>query len=70
MNVQTIDRNGEPEYVVLSWADYQALLETAEDAIDGALLDAVRKNLASGEEETIPASVVDALLAGTNPIKV
>ena len=70
MNVQTIDRNGKPEYVVLPWADYQALLEAAEDSIDGALLDAFRKKLASGEEETIPASVVDALLTGINPIKV
>jgi len=69
MNVQTINRNGKPEYVVLPWADYQALLEAAEDAIDGALLDAFRTKLASGEEETIPASVVDALLTGVNPIK-
>jgi len=70
MNVQTIDSDGKPEYVVLSWADYQALLEAAEDAIDGVLLDMLRKKLASGEEETIPAPVVDALLAGANPIKV
>lgn len=70
MNVQTIDRDGKPEYVVLPWADYQALLEAAEDAIDGALLDAFRKKLASGEEETVPAAVLDALLAGTSPIKV
>ncbi|MBA1262524.1 helix-turn-helix domain-containing protein [Stutzerimonas stutzeri] len=26
MNVQTIMRDGEPEYAVLPWADYQALL--------------------------------------------
>ena len=26
MNVQTIMRNGEPEYAVLAWSDYQALL--------------------------------------------
>lgn len=70
MNVQTIDRDGKPEYVVLPWADYQALLEAAEDAIDGALLDAFREKLTSGEEETVPATVVDALLAGANPIKV
>jgi DNA-binding XRE family transcriptional regulator len=70
MNVQTIDRNGKPEYVVLSWADYQALLEAAEDAIDGATLNAFSKKLASGEEETIPAAVVDALLGGANPVKV
>jgi DNA-binding XRE family transcriptional regulator len=41
MNIQTINRDGKPEYVVLPWADYQALLEAAEDAIDGALLDAL-----------------------------
>lgn len=70
MNVQTIDRNGKPEYVVLAWADYQALLEAAEDAIDGALLDAFGKRLVAGEEETIPDRVVSALLDGTHPIKV
>ncbi len=70
MNVQTIDRDGKPEYVVLPWADYQALLEAAENAIDGALFDAFKEKLASGEEETVPAAVVDALLTGTNPVKV
>lgn len=70
MKVQTINRNGKPEYVVLPWTDYQTLLEAAENAIDGALLDAFTKRLASGEEEMLPASVVDALLAGANPIKV
>lgn len=70
MNVQTIDRNGKPEYVVLAWADYQALLEAAEDAIDGVLLDAFGKRLVAGEEETIPDRVVSALLDGTHPIKV
>ena len=70
MTVQTIDRNGKPEYVVLSWADYQALLEAAEDTIDGALLDAFTKKLSSGEDETVPAAVLDALLAGANPVKV
>lgn len=29
MDVQVIKRNGEPEYAVLSWADYQALLVAA-----------------------------------------
>lgn len=70
MKVQTINRDGKPEYVVLPWAAYQALLEAAEDAIDGALLDAFRQKLATGQEETIPATIVDMLLAGANPIKV
>lgn len=70
MKVQTINRDGKPEYVVLPWAEYQALLEAAEDSIDGALLDAFRQKLATGQEETIPATIVDMLLAGANPIKV
>ena len=70
MNVQTINRDGKPEYVVLPWAEYQALLEAAEDAIDGALLDVFREKLASGEEEMVPSAVVDALLDGANPVKV
>lgn len=70
MNVQTILRDGQPEYVVLPWDEYQALLQMIEDARDAALLDAFDRKLASGEEETVPSAVVDALLAGANPIKV
>ncbi len=70
MNIQTINRDGKPEYVVLPWADYQALLEAAEDAIDSAFLDAFRNKLAFGADETVPAAVLDALLAGANPVKV
>lgn len=29
MNVQVIRRDGEPEYAVLPWAEYQALLQAA-----------------------------------------
>ncbi|MDD1507832.1 helix-turn-helix domain-containing protein [Pseudomonas sp. CNPSo 3701] len=29
MNVQVIERDGEPEYAVLPWVEYQALLQAA-----------------------------------------
>lgn len=70
MNVQTITRDGQPEYVVLPWAEYRALLQALEDARDAALLDEFARKLATGEEETVPATVVDALLGGDNPVKV
>ena len=70
MNVQTIVRDGKPEYVVLPWAEYLALLEAAEDARDIQMLNRFHQALACGEEETVPATVVDALLAGTHPIRV
>lgn len=41
MTVQIIVRDGEPEYAVLPWADYQALLEEAGRQPAGAPDDAV-----------------------------
>jgi DNA-binding transcriptional regulator YiaG len=37
MNVQVISRDGEPEYAVLPWAQYQALLKAAGINPQGAL---------------------------------
>jgi DNA-binding XRE family transcriptional regulator len=70
MNVQTIKKDGQPEYVVLPWADYQAMLDALEDRADAAKLEGFAERLAHGEEELIPATVVDRLLAGDNPVKV
>ena len=70
MNIQTIVKDGKPEYVVLPWEEYQALLAAAEDSRDAAQLDDFAKKLAVGEEETIPESVLEALLAGESPLKV
>lgn len=70
MNIQTIQRDGKPEYVVLPWEQYQQLLAAAQDAMDAALLNTFIDKLACGEEETLPAELVDCLLNGANPIKV
>jgi DNA-binding XRE family transcriptional regulator len=70
MSIQIIRRDGKPEYAVLSWADYQTLIEASEDAADSVLLDVFKEKLASGEEETVPSAVVDALLSGTGPVRV
>lgn len=70
MNVQTIKRDGKPEYVVLPWADYQALVDAAEDALDSRALSDIRQKLATGEEEMVPSDVAEELLIGRNPIKV
>lgn len=70
MNVQTIEKNGKPEYVVLPWEDYQAMLEALEDRADAAALASFAERLARGEEETLPAAMVDRLLAGESPLRV
>ena len=38
MNVQVIERDGEPEYAVLPWAQYQALLHAAGRMPEAAVL--------------------------------
>ena len=40
MNVQIIEKNGQPEYAVLPYEDYLALAEAAEMALDIAAYDA------------------------------
>jgi transcriptional regulator with XRE-family HTH domain len=65
-----IERDGHPEYAVLPWAEYQALLAAAaeggEDATDRAALAAVDADPA---EEYLPAAMVDRLLAGDSPLR-
>ncbi len=66
MSVQIIEKNGVPEFAVLPYDEYEALLSLAEDKSDIADVIAFRKN----QEESFPEEVLDALLSGHNPIKV
>lgn len=70
MKVQTIVKNGKPEYVVLPWDEYQAMLEALEDRADAVALMGFAERLARGEEETFPAAMVDRLLAGESRLRV
>ncbi len=69
MNVQTITKDGQPEYVILPWAEYQSLLEALDNRLDAAILTDFAKRLVDGEE-TVPDAVVARLLAGESPVKV
>ncbi len=70
MSVQVIERNGKPEWAVLPYEEYLALVEQAEMLEDIRDFDQMKAAVESGEEEIVPAEVVDALLAGENPVKV
>lgn len=56
--------------VVLPEADYAALMERLEDAEDIASANVVLDRIARGEEELVPAAVVERLIEGDNPITV
>jgi len=62
MNIQSIKLDGK-DFVILSREDY-------EDIIDIAEANAVMSRIRSGEEETVPSHVVDALIDGENPVRV
>ncbi len=70
MSVKILEANGKPAFAVLPYDEYKALLELAEDADDAATLVRFAKRYSRGEEETVPAEVVDRLLAGESPLRV
>ena len=69
MSVQVIEKNGQIEWAVIPYAEYQKLLEAAEMLEDIRAYDTAKASIATGEE-LIPSSVVYALLEGENPIHV
>jgi DNA-binding XRE family transcriptional regulator len=70
MSVQILEANGKPAFAVLSYAEYKALRELADDADDAAALLRFAKRYSKGDVETVPIAVVDRLLAGGNPLRV
>jgi DNA-binding XRE family transcriptional regulator len=70
MNVQIIERDGNPEWAVIPYKEYVRLVAEAEMLQDVRDYDTILKAVAQGEEETIPAKVVYAILDGENPIRV
>ena len=70
MNAQIFTTPNGERMVSVSEADYQLLLAAAEDAVDIAAVRAFRERLEAGEEELLPAAMVERLLAGESPIRV
>jgi DNA-binding XRE family transcriptional regulator len=68
--VQIIERDGKPEWAILPYEEYLQLLEQAELLEDIRDFDEISAAIERGDEELIPAEVVNAILDGKNPIKV
>ncbi|MBF0095351.1 MAG: helix-turn-helix transcriptional regulator [Alphaproteobacteria bacterium] len=69
MLVQFIDTPA-GRMAVLPEADYQRMVDVADDAEAGAIIDRFRERLVSGDEKLVPAGVVGRVLAGDNPVRV
>ncbi len=69
MKVQVIEKNGQIEWAVLPYHEYQKLLDAWEMLEDIRAYDEAKANIEAGEE-LIPSNVAYALLDGKNPIRV
>jgi DNA-binding XRE family transcriptional regulator len=56
--------------VVIPFTEYERLTEAAKTASDICAYDEAKRLLAAGEEELIPAEVVNRILAGENKVRV
>jgi ribosome-binding protein aMBF1 (putative translation factor) len=70
MNVQVIKQGDKPEWAIVPYDTYLQLVEKAEMLQDIQDYDAAKASLERGDDELIPAEVVNAILDGANPIKV
>lgn len=70
MNAQIIVTPTGERLAILPEADYLALVEATEDASDREAVRRFRAAVASGEEEMLPAEMVDRILAGESPVRV
>ena len=68
--VQVIESPGGERMVVLPLKEYEQLTKAAEDLADVQAYDAVRRRLAAGEEELIPAAYANRILDGDNSVRV
>jgi DNA-binding XRE family transcriptional regulator len=55
---------------VIPLAEYKALVEMAEDAVDLRAYDIAKRRLAAGEDELIPAEFVNRMIDGENKVRV
>jgi len=55
---------------VIPLAEYERLVEAAEDAADVRAYDEAKRRLAAGEDELIPAEFVGRMIDGENKVRV
>lgn len=70
MNKQVITTPGGERLVVMPEAEFEALLDAAEENADRLAMGEYERRLAGGEEEQVPLAVVDRILGGENLVLV
>ena len=66
-SVQTIEKDGKPEYAVVPIEEYRRMVAALEDGADVAAIERAWGDDAAGE--TVPGEVVNAILDGASPLR-
>ncbi len=69
MKAQIIEKNGKPEFAVISYADYKHFLELIEDEADARVVAEFHESYTAGREFLVPEEIVRRELAGESPVK-
>jgi DNA-binding XRE family transcriptional regulator len=71
MTAQIIEKNGKPEYAVVPIAEYQQLLEVAEDLDELIAFDSAVREMEAGYDELVPQGIAKRLVSGNErPLKI
>lgn len=70
MKVQYIEKNGNPEFAVLPFHEYQKMLEELEELRDIQAFDEAVLKINENRDDLVPSEVVYRILDGANPIRV
>jgi DNA-binding XRE family transcriptional regulator len=70
MGEQIITTPAGDRLVVIPEAEYLAMREALEERDDIAAVETFRRRLAAGEEELVPAEIVNRILDGENKVRV
>ncbi len=69
MKAQIIEKNGKPEFAVISYADYRHYLELLEDEADARVIAEFHESYVAGREFMVPDEIMRRELAGESPVK-
>jgi DNA-binding XRE family transcriptional regulator len=69
MKAQIIEKDGRPEFAVISYTDYEHFLELLEDEADAKAVAEFHEAYSAGREFLVPDEIMRRELAGEPPIK-
>ena len=69
MRAQIIEKDGKPEFAVISYDDYKHYLELLEDEADARTVAEFHEAYVAGREFMVPDEIMRRELAGESPVK-